>query len=230
MSGTLGAARTNTVMASGGITIHAGNGGMIKGHTQPGGSIMANITGLSGGNVRWTFTCGHRVVVAVFTQVRGLGMIKRQTCRYPRAIDMTGFTQIAGDRVNSRLVGSGTHTIVTTRTETSRAGLGMIKRHHWHHEICGVMTQLTSICGHRVVHTFCHCNGTVMAITAYIRGLAMIKWNHDWHPHTGAMTRLTQITGHRMSRTFESARTDTVMASGVVAGLPGYAGVIERHS
>jgi len=76
MGHTFISSQTRPIMTSGtvaGLTCHCC---VIKGHAQPGDGTVTHIAGRCGDYMGGTFARGHRVVVAVFTQVRGLSMVK----------------------------------------------------------------------------------------------------------------------------------------------------------
>ena len=116
MGGRFVSARTHTVMTAGTVARLTCYGGVIKQNLQPIGGVMTHITGLRGGNVCRTFTGGHRAIMTVLTQIRGLTVINRQHKALPsRASGMAGFTQIGSDRVRRGFIG-GIGSSMTGRT------------------------------------------------------------------------------------------------------------------
>ena len=99
-------ARTDAIVTTGAGTRLPCYGGMIKGHAQPGGGVMADVALLRRGDVGRAFARGDAAVMARVAGGRGLRMVNGQGKREPaRTGGMAGLTLIRRQRVGGRLIG-----------------------------------------------------------------------------------------------------------------------------
>ena len=69
----------------------------------------------------------------------------------------------------------------------------------------------------------------IVTIAASIRGLGVIKRKDHRRPYVGGMTGIALFGRYRMGGRLISARTDTIVTTGAVTGLPRYRGMIKEN-
>jgi len=166
--------RPGAVMTAGLSTGLTGHQTVIKG-TQPGRGVMTGITRRSGHDVSGTLPRSNSIVVAVGTSIRGLRMINGYQSGNPGGVIMTRLTHIGGQGMCRALKWASTHTVMTTRRITGRAGLTVIERSHQSHKVDIKMTQLAGIHTGWMTGTLANSNSVVVTVTTSVIGLAVVK-------------------------------------------------------
>ena len=72
-------------------------------------------------------------------------------------------------------------------------------------------------------------DGGVVTVAASIRGLGVIKRQDHRRPHIGGMACVALFASHRMGGRLISARTDTIVTTSTITGLPRYRGMIKEN-
>ena len=168
-----------------------------KGYPTRAGS-MAQLTSLGGYRMGSALTRRDSGVVAVGAGVCGLAVVKWHDHGCPYVCGMTNLALLAGQRMRSGLVSSGTDAVVTPRTVTRLPGHRAVVKQNLQ-PIGGVMAHIAGLGSGYVSGVFTGGDSAIVAVFTQVSGLAVIKWYGVRLPTgTGGMTSLAQIRGYRM--------------------------------